>query len=140
MTTLRYQGNPPPSRPNRPDSTQNRSRPVLASPSSDLPPGLPPQLLELSDGERSKVLALDHRVLSKLYDVLALPSDIRGRVIPLRYDGKQPFTYRDKVPRSRRLGNVLGRGRLPVEQAVWSDGPDASRHRLHHHRVGSPVP
>ena len=67
----------------------------MAPPSSDLPP----QLLDLSDAERSKVLALDHRVLSKLYDVLALPSDIRGRVIPLRYDGKQPFTYRDKVPR-----------------------------------------
>ena len=26
--------------------------------------------------------------------MLALPSDIRGRVIPLRYDGKQPFTYK----------------------------------------------
>ena len=110
MTTLRYQGNPPPSRPNRPDSTQNRSRPVLASPSSDLPPGLPPQLLELSDDERSKVLALDHRVLSKLYDVLALPSDIRGRVIPLRYDGKQPFTYRDKVPRRGDSETYLAEG------------------------------
>ena len=106
MTTLRYQGNPPPSRPNRPDSTQNRSRPVLGPPSS----GLPPQLLSLSDAERSKVLALDHRVLSKLYDVLALPSDIRGRVIPLRYDGKQPFSYRDKVPRSGDTESFLAEG------------------------------
>ena len=106
MTTLRYQGNPPPSRPNRPDSTQNRSRPVLAPPSSDLPP----QLLSLSDAERSKVLALDHKVLSKLYDVLALPSDIRGRVIPLRYDGKQPFSYRDKVPRSGDTESYLAEG------------------------------
>ena len=106
MTTLRYQGNPPPSRPNRPDPTPNRSRPVSSPPSSDLPP----QLLSLSDAERSKVLALDHRVLSKLYDVLALPSDIRGRVIPLRYDGKQPFSYRDKVPRSGDTESFLAEG------------------------------
>ena len=106
MTTLRYQGNPPPSRPNWPDPTPNRSRPVSSPPSSDLPP----QLLSLSDAERSKVLALDHRVLSKLYDVLALPSDIRGRVIPLRYDGKQPFSYRDKVPRSGDTESFLAEG------------------------------
>ena len=140
MTTLRYQGNPPPSRPNWPDPTPIRSRPDIPPPSSDTPPGLPPQLLDLTDDERSKVLALDHRVLSKLYDVLALPSDIRGRVIPLRYDGKQPFSYKDDVPRSRRHRIVLGRGRLSVEPSLWSDGPDASRHRLHHHRVGSPLP
>ena len=106
MTTLRYQGNPPPSRSNWPDPTPNRSRPVSSPPSSDLPP----QLLSLSDAERSKVLALDHRVLSKLYDVLALPSDIRGRVIPLRYDGKQPFSYRDKVPRSGDTESFLAEG------------------------------
>ena len=110
MTTLRYQGNPPPSRPNWPDPTPIRSRPDIPPPSSDTPPGLPPQLLDLTDDERSKVLALDHRVLSKLYDVLALPSDIRGRVIPLRYDGKRTFTYRDDVPRSGDTESYLAEG------------------------------
>ena len=110
MTTLRYQGNPPPSRPNWPDPTPIRSRPDIPPPSSDTPPGLPPQLLDLTDDERSKVLALDHRVLSKLYDVLALPSDIRGRVIPLRYDGKQPFSYKDDVPRSGDTESYLAEG------------------------------
>ena len=113
MTTLGYQGNPPPSRRNRPKSTQNRPessqnrpRPVLAPPSSDLPP----QLLSLSDDERSKVLALDPRVLRSLYDVLALPSDIRGRLIPLYYDGKRTFTHRDKVPRRGNSESTLAEG------------------------------
>ena len=113
MTTLGYQGNPPPSRrnrpksnQNRPKSNQNRSRPVFAPPSSDLPP----QLLSLSDDERSKVLALDPRVLRSLYDVLALPSDIRGRLIPLYYDGKRTFTHRDKVPRRGNSESTLAEG------------------------------
>ena len=42
--------------------------------------------------------------------MLALPSDIRGRVIPLRYDGKQPFSYRDKVPRSGDTESFLAEG------------------------------
>ena len=110
MTDKGYQGNPLPSRRDCPQTTPIRSRPVSAPPSSDLPPGLPPQLLDLSDAERSKVLALDARVLRRLYDVLALPSDIRGRVIPLYYDGKRTFTYRDKAPRSGDTETYLAEG------------------------------
>ena len=110
MTQQGYQGNPPPSRRIRPKSADIRSRPDIPPPSSDLPPGLPPQLLSLSDDERSKVLALDHRVLRSLYDVLALPSDIRGRLLPLYYDGKRTFTYKDKVPRRGDTETYLAEG------------------------------
>ena len=110
MTQQGYQGNPPPSRRIRPFSADIRSRPDIPPPSSDLPPGLPPQLLSLSDDERSKVLALDHRVLRSLYDVLALPSDIRGRLLPLYYDGKRTFTYKDKVPRRGDTETYLAEG------------------------------
>ena len=44
MTTLRYQGNPPPSRPNWPDPTPIRSRPVSSPPR---PFFVPPYLAEL---------------------------------------------------------------------------------------------
>ena len=109
----------------------------MAPPSSDLPP----QLLDLTDDERSKVLALDHRVLRRLYDVLALPSDIRGRLHTPALRRQAAVLVQETMYRARGDSDiVLGRGRLSVEPSVWTDGPDVSRHRLHHHRVGSPVP
>ena len=106
MTPLEYQDIRLPSSLEDAEFQSISEAPTAAPPSS----GLPPQLLDLSDDERSKVLALDPRVLRSLYDVLALPSDIRGRLVPLYYDGKRTFTHRDKVPRRGNSESTLAEG------------------------------